>query len=99
MGTYYTDCKDVRRKKCSELKYGDQVVFRIDPYYCNNKSEFFGHVLWVNKNNTVCVSYLEGYKDRTDDVPFVDMLGVFDKDGLDINFGGVSGRSILLIPE
>ena len=66
--------------KCSELTKDSQVVFKVDPYYQGNKQTFDGSVLWVNKDNrTVCVSYLEGYKDRSDDIPFEDMIAVYDQ--------------------
>lgn len=86
--------------KCSELTKDSQVVFKVDPYYQGNKQTFYGTVLWVNKDKrTVCVSYLEGYKYRSDDIPFEDMIAVYDESGEVMNFGGIKGPSILLIAE
>lgn len=47
-----------------------EVLFNYDPYHCNDPSEYSGHVLFTNDiNDTVCVSYLAGYKAFSDDIP------------------------------
>lgn len=86
--------------KCTELQKGRSVVFKVDPYYQGNKQVFDGTVLWVNEDKqTVTVSYLEGYKDRNDNIPFEDMLAAYDKHGEMMDFGGVKGKSILLVAD
>lgn len=86
--------------KCSDLEVGREVVFKVDPYYQGNKQIYNGTVLWVNENQkTVMVSYLEGYKDRSDLIPFVDIIAVYDENGEMMNFGGVKGNSVLLMAE
>lgn len=86
--------------KCSELEVGRAVVFKVDPYYQGNKQVYDGTVLWVNDNHkTVMVSYLEGYKDRSDPIPFDDMIAAYDENGEMMNFGGINGNSVLLTTE
>lgn len=86
--------------KCSELQKDRPVVFRVDPYYQGNKQVYDGTVLWVNENQrTVEVSYLEGYKDRSDAIPFEDMIAAYDENGEMMDFGGVKGKSVLLIAD
>lgn len=87
-------------RKCSDLKEMEQVVFRVDPYYQGNKEVFFGNVINVYpESKRVDVVYLEGYKSRSDAIPYDDMLAVYDEDGEWMSFGGVSGKSILLKAE
>ena len=86
--------------KCTELQKDRPVVFRVDPYYQGNKQVFDGTVLWVNENQrTVEVSYLEGYKDRSDAIPFEDMIAAYDENGEMMDFGGVKGKSVLLTAD
>lgn len=87
-------------RKCSDLNKMEQVVFRVDPYYQGNKEVFFGNVINVYpESKRVDVVYLEGYKSRTDTIPYNDMLAVYDENGELMSFGGVSGKSILLKAE
>lgn len=87
-------------RKCSDLKEMEQVVFRVDPYYQENKEVFFGDVINVYpESKRVDVVYLEGYKSRSDAIPYDDMFAVYDEDGEWMSFGGVSGKSILLKAE
>ena len=73
---------------------------KVDPYYQGNKQTYDGIVLWVNKNHkTVMVSYLEGYKDRSDPIPFEDMIAAYDENGEMMDFGGIRGNSVLLVAE
>lgn len=55
----------------------------------------------MNYENTkkICVSWLEGYKDRRDFIPFEDMLAVYNPNGEMMKFDNISGKSDLLIPE
>lgn len=91
---------DKKFRRCSDLKKMEQVVFRVDPYYQGNKEVFFGNVINVYpESKRVDVVYLEGYKSRSDAIPYDDMLAVYDEDGEWMSFGGVSGKSILLKAE
>lgn len=65
-----------------------------------NKEVFFGDVINVYpESKRVDVVYLEGYKSRSDAIPYDDMLAVYDEDGEWMSFGGVSSKSILLKAE
>ena len=86
-------------RECSSLKENEQVVFNR---YCNifkDKVPETGSVVSVNlNNNTVCVSWLEGYKNRKDDVHFEDMLAVHNPEGEMMRFKNISGKSDRLVP-
>lgn len=86
--------------KCSELQENRPVVFKVDPYYQGNKQVFDGTVLWVNKEQkTVCVIYLDGYRSRSDDIPYEDMIAAYDENGEMMQFDCITGKSVLLTAE
>lgn len=86
--------------KCSELENGRQVVFKIYSDIYKKKIPECGTVVFVGNNRReVYVSWLEGYKDRGDAIPFEDMLAAYDKDGEMMHFENIKGPSILLSPE
>ena len=87
--------------KCSELKQGDVVVFNVTIYAGGKEEVYDGNVIYVdNERKTVCVCYLEGYKSRTDDIPFDKMIAKFDENGEEMLFGGwIRGKSVLLEAE
>lgn len=86
--------------KCSELQPEDTVVFKVDPNHLGNKKVYDGTVFRVDKKHKkVLVSYLDGYKDRTDDISYEDMIAVYDEAGEMMSFHGVRGKSILLEPQ
>lgn len=91
---------DLHTRKCSSLKKDEGVVFFIySDIYKKKKSEH-GSVVFVDEEaQTVCVSWMEGYKEHHDDIPFEDMLGVFNPDAPVMKFENISGKSDLLIPE
>lgn len=84
--------------KCSELKQGDVVVFNITVYAGGKEEVYDGNVIYVdNDRKVVCVCYLEGYKSRTDNIPFEKTIAKADKNGKEMIFGGwIRGKSILL---
>lgn len=84
-----------KKRKISSLQPDEEVIFKVDPYHVGKKEYEFGSVLYVN-NDTVAVSYLYGYKNFTDDIPYEDMIAVHDEDGVDLNIPGISGKSIKL---
>lgn len=87
-------------RKCTSLKSNEQVVFKIHSDIFEKKIPMNGSVLSVYENaKKVCVSWLEGYKDRHDMIPFEDMLAVYNPDGEMMKFDNISGKSDLLIPE
>lgn len=88
--------------KCSDLQPNDEVVFNVKVYAGDEKEDTYdGTVLFVNKKmRTVTVCYLEGYKSRTDDIPFEKMLAKADENGEEMLFGGwIRGNSVLLEAE
>lgn len=86
--------------KCSDLKEGTPVVFKVDPYHKGEKEIFDGTVVYVDKaNKKVCVSYLYGYKNFHDDVSYEDMIAAYDENGEMMKFENISGKSVLLTPE
>lgn len=90
----------MERRKVSELKQGDLVVFRIDAHGWGKKYSEYGHVYEVRKEEKkVDVHWLCGYQDRHDKIPFEDVLAVHDENGEWMDFDGVRGRSLLLLPE
>lgn len=87
--------------KCSELKQGDVVVFNVTVYANGKEETYDGNVISVNnERKTVSVCYLEGYKSRTDNIPFDKMIAKADENGKEMLFGGwIRGKSVLLKSE
>lgn len=87
-------------RKCTSLQSNEQVVFKIHSDIYGKKIPMDGSVISVNENTKkVCASWLEGYKDRYDFIPFEDMLAVYNPNGEMMKFDSISGKSDLLIPE
>lgn len=87
-------------RKCTSLQSNEQVVFKIYSDIYGKKIPMDGSVISVYKNaKKVGVSWLEGYKDRYDFIPFEDMLAVYNPNGDMMKFDNISGKSDLLIPE
>lgn len=87
-------------RKCTSLQSNEQVVFMIHSDIYRKKIPMDGSVISVYENTKkVCVSWLEGYKDRHDIIPFEDMLAVYNPNGEMMKFDNISGRSDSLIPE
>ncbi len=87
-------------RNCTSLQNGEQVVFNIFSDIYKRKVPETGSVKFVDAaRKTVCVSWLEGYKDRNDDIPFEDMLAVHNPNAPVMKFENISGKSDLLIPE
>lgn len=87
--------------KCSELKPNDEVVFNVTVYAGDKEQVYDGSVIYINNDKkTVCVCYLDGYKSRTDDIPFEKMIAKADENGEEMLFGGwIRGKSVLLEAE
>lgn len=86
--------------KCSDLKQGRQVVFNIYSDIFERKIPETGTVLDIYPNRQeVCVHYLEGYKDRHDIIPYEDMLAAYDEASEMMQFGNISGPSVILTVE
>lgn len=81
----------------NELKQGEQVVFI---QYCNilERDDYeMGNVIYVDeKRKVVAVSYLEGYKSRSDEFPFDKVVARYKRDGDHMYFGVIHGPSDLL---
>ena len=87
-------------RKCTSLKPNEQVVFKIYSDIYGKKIPMDGSVISVyEKRKEVHISWLEGYKDRNDFIPFNDMLAVYNSNGRMMKFANISGKSDLLIPE
>lgn len=87
-------------RKCSSLREGEQVVFLIYSGILNKKTPMDGSVIFVSpKTEKVAICWLEGYKSRTDFIPFCDMLAVHNPEGEMIKFGNLYGRSDRLIAK
>lgn len=87
-------------RKCTSLQYGEQVVFNLFSDIYKRKVPERGSVEFIDANRKiVCVSYMEGYKERHSDIPFGDMLAVHNPDAPVVKFENISGKSDLLIPE
>jgi hypothetical protein len=86
--------------KCSELQKNRPVVFNLYSEIYGKKTPMDGSVIYVlPEKRTVCVSYMDGYHSRTDDIPYEDMLAAYDKDGEMMKFDNIRGPSVLLIAE
>lgn len=84
-------------RPCSSLKNGEQVVFKYFSEVLKRNTYEEGTVDFVDANNkNVSVSYLEGYKDRHDDIPFNRMVAVYNSSGKVMKFDHISGPSDLL---
>jgi len=88
------------QKNCSQLAENESIVFKIHSDIHHRKVFECGHVVRVNlESQTVCVIYLEGYKSRTADVSYNDMVAVYHPEGEFMRFENISGRSCLLCPN
>ena len=86
--------------KCSELTKNRPVVFNLHNEIYGEKKPIDGTVVYVlHEKRTVCVSYLDGYKSMTEDIPYEDMLAAYDKNGEMMRFDNIKGPSVLLVAE
>lgn len=93
----YVIRKEVNVRTCASLKENEDVVFKVWDNSYNRKVEMDGTVISVDEaNQTVTVVYLDGYKSETENVPFGDMLAVYNKDGALLQFDAIRGPSDLL---
>lgn len=85
------------KRSCGSLKAGESVVFKLYSDIYNKKIPMDGTVIYVNTDRKVVwVSYLEGYKDRSDAIPFEDMLAVHNPNGPMMHFDNIYGKSDIL---
>ena len=88
------------KRSCSSLKFKDQVIFNIYSSIYEHKIPEIGTVLDVNKERReVIVDWLEGYKDRHDNIPYEDMLAIYNPNGEMMHFDNISGPSDILVPD
>ena len=86
--------------KCSELKVNAQVVFKIYSNIFKRKIYEIGSVVYVLPNRReVCVCYLDGYKSRSENIPYEDMVACYDENGEMMSFNNIKGKSVLLAAE
>jgi hypothetical protein len=85
---------------CSALQADAEVVFMAYSAIHKRKVPEVGTVLWVDEDEkTIAVVWLDGYKSRTEDIPYEDMLAVYDKTGTEMSFGCFRGPSAKLIAK
>ena len=85
---------------CSALLADAEVVFMAYSAIHKRKVPEAGTVLWVDEDEkTLAVVWLDGYKSRTEDIPYEDMLAVYDKTGTEMSFGCFRGPSAKLIAK
>lgn len=85
---------------CSALQADAEVVFMAYSAIHKRKVPEVGTVSWVDEDEkTIAVVWLDGYKSRTEDVPYEDMLAVYDKTGTEMSFGCFRGPSAKLIAK
>lgn len=90
----------VKVAPCSALQADAEVVFMVYSAIHKRKVPEAGTVLWVDENEkTIAVVWLDGYKSRTEDIPYEDMLAVYDKTGTEMSFGCFRGPSAKLIAK
>ena len=86
--------------KCSELKENAQVVFKIYSDIFKRKIYETGSVIYLLPNRReVCVCYLDGYKSRSENIPYEDMVACYDENGEIMSFDNIKGESVLLAAE
>lgn len=86
--------------RCSELTEDRPVVFKIYSDILKRKIPMDGTVHCVYpEQKEVCVSWLDGYRDRKDNIPYDDMIAAYDENGEMMKFDNISGKSVLLIAE
>lgn len=99
----YAIVKDFIRSKstirsCTTLKEGEKVVFLIYNDIYQHKTPINGDVIFVNKDiRKVAVIYLLGYKCEHASIDYEDMLGVYNPDGVFIEFDNIQGKSDILV--
>lgn len=86
--------------KCSDLKISTPVVFKTYSDILERKIPMDGNVIAViPETRNVVVCWLEGYKSRTDNIPYEDMIAAHDPNGEMMRFENISGKSVLLVAE
>ena len=85
------------KRSCKSLKYGEAVVFLMHSDIFNRKIPEWGTVVEVT-DEYVEVSWMEGYKERFNQIPLYDMLAVrsTDPDAEVMHFENIYGPSDLL---
>lgn len=83
--------------KPTELKQGEQVVFLLYSDIYNKEIYEIGNVIYVDDaNKRIAISYLEGYKSRSEDFCYNKVIAKYDKNGEYMEFGNIKGNSILI---
>lgn len=85
------------KRSCSSLKYNEAVIFLIYSDIYKKKVYETGTVVSV-QDDSVTVSWLDGYRDRHDNIPFSDMVAVHNPCGEYVKFDNISGKSDELEP-
>lgn len=86
----------MNKRNIKTLQNGEQVVFNIYNNIYDKKIPEVGSVVAVESNG-VWISWLEGYRDMRNLIPFTDMIAVYDENGEMMEWTGIKGKSVLLI--
>lgn len=85
------------KRKCKDLKLHETIIFKVFNNILNHKIYECGTVEEIDLTlNRVWISWLEGYRDRRDYLPFEKLVAVYDEKGERMTFGTLTGPSILL---
>lgn len=85
----------MNKRNVNTLQEHEQVVFYVYNNIYKKKIPEVGSVLTV-EDQGVWISWLDGYKDRRELIPFTDMIAVHDVHGEFMKWPGIEGNSILL---
>lgn len=85
----------MHKRNVRTLQKHEQVVFYVYNNIYQKKIPEVGSVLTV-EDQGVWISWLDGYKDRRELIPFTDMIAVYDENGEMMKWTGIEGKSVLL---
>lgn len=85
------------KRKCKDLKLHKTVIFKVFNNILNREIFECGTIEEIDLAlNRVWISWLEGYRDKGDYLPFEKLVAVYDEKGERMTFGTLTGPSILL---
>lgn len=73
----------------ADLKEGHSILW---PY--RGEVEMGDVILADAERRVVTVAWLDGYRSRTDDVPFDDVIGAYSAEGRQVQLGHISGKTL-----
>lgn len=83
--------------KPTELKQGEQVVFLAYSDIYEKEVYEIGNVIYIDEEKEkIGISYLEGYKSRSENFDYGKVIAKYDKNGKYMEFDNIKGNSILI---